>query len=102
MDNKGVAPLYFKWPIAVALADSRSNIGEESVQKLDSIDIRTWLPDRHTLKDHYSFSQKLIPGSYTLLVAILDEETNRPGIKLAIEGERSDGWTNVVALAVCG
>ena len=72
------------------------------MQKLDSIDIRTWLPDRHTLKDHYSFSQKLIPGSYTLLVAILDEETNRPGIKLAIEGERSDGWTNVVALAVCG
>ena len=99
-NNKGVAPFYFDWPLAVALADNKGNLVEGSVQKLDSVDIREWLPGRHSVNVDFSFDKKMKPGRYTLLVAILDEETNRPGIKLGIEGERADGWTKIKPLTI--
>ncbi|MCR2823479.1 DUF4832 domain-containing protein [Lederbergia panacisoli] len=99
-NNKGVAPFYFKWPLAFAFADNKGNIVEESIQTIDSIDIREWLPGRHQVDVHFPITNKLKPGRYTLVVAILDKETNLPGIKLAIEAEREDGWTELEALTV--
>ncbi|MBS4198200.1 DUF4832 domain-containing protein [Bacillus sp. FJAT-49732] len=99
-NNKGVAPFYFKWPLAFALADNKGNLIEESIQTIDSTDIREWLPGRFQEDVNFPITNKLKPGRYTLLVAILDDETKLPGIKLAIEGERKDGWTELEALTV--
>jgi Domain of unknown function (DUF4832)/Beta-galactosidase len=99
-NNKGVAPFYFDWPLAVALQDNKGNIVTESIQRLDSIDIREWLPGRHEVNVDYSLSKNLKPGRYQLVIAILDPATGKPGIKLGIEGERPDGWTQLDAVTV--
>lgn len=99
-NNKGVAPFYFDWPFAVALEDSQGNIVKNSIQKIESVDIRNWLPGRKSLNVDYSLSEKLKPGRYTVLIAILDPQNNQPGIKLAVEGERPDGWTRLDSITL--
>jgi hypothetical protein len=99
-NNKGVAPFYFKWPLAVALEDNQGNIVKDSIQRLESVDIRTWLPGRHHLNVNYSRTEKLKPGRYKLLIAIVDPTNGHPGIKLGIEGERPDGWTRLDSLTL--
>jgi hypothetical protein len=37
----------------------------------------------------------LKPGEYKLRLALLDPRTERPAIRLAIEGREEDGWYGV-------
>ncbi len=86
--NEGVAPFYFNWPIAVGLADENSVVTYNTVTE----DIREWLPGSYEVKAEHVIPENISEGEYTLVVAIIDPATNKPGIKLAIEGLREDGW----------
>lgn len=87
--NKGVAPFYFSWPLCLALVDESGQIGN-TYRTLE--DIRHWLPGEISITTELPIDPALKPGTYSLVVGILDPETNRPGIDLAIAGRRDDGW----------
>ncbi|MBB6735282.1 DUF4832 domain-containing protein [Cohnella zeiphila] len=99
-NNKGVAPFYEEWPLALALIDSRGKLVKGSVQSVDGADLPDWLPGRQELKASYKLPAGLAAGNYRLAVAILDPATGKPGMHLAVEGERSDGWTTLDRLQI--
>ncbi|HOS68709.1 MAG TPA: DUF4832 domain-containing protein [Bacillota bacterium] len=86
--NKGVAPFYFSWPVELSLSDSDSNIVFSSIL---SEDIRSWLPGKKTVDASLYIPPDLKEGNYTLCAAILDPDTGKPSIDLAIAGKRPDG-----------
>ncbi|MEF2247369.1 DUF4832 domain-containing protein [Paenibacillus sp. IITD108] len=97
--NKGIAPMYYKWPLTFALADHDGNIVPESITAQDN-DIRLWLPGKFTVTSSLHIPKHLVKGNYTVLVSIIDPDTGEPGISLAIEGKRSDGWYELDSIAV--
>lgn len=92
-NNKGVAPFYFKWPLELSLSNSSNNI---VVKANTNEDIRTWLPGVKTTTQALSIPQNLAAGTYTLCAAIIDPETNAPGIDFAMTGRRSDGRYSII------
>ncbi|MFB9280196.1 DUF4832 domain-containing protein [Cohnella cellulosilytica] len=91
-NNKGVAPFYMDWPVAVALADAGGQLVPSTISVSPATDIRGWLPGGSDTTLPLRIPANLAPGTYTLLIAILDPDTDEPGIRLAIEGKRPDGW----------
>lgn len=87
-NNIGVAPFYYDWPLELSLADSKGKIVAKTTT---TADIRTWLPGTITTTQSIKIPKSLKAGKYTLCVAIIDPSTGEPGIKLGIEGLRSDG-----------
>lgn len=94
--NEGVAPFYFNWPLAVGLANENGIVTYNTV----SADIRDWLPGSHTIDAALTIPENIDTGEYTLVAAIIDPATNQPGIKLAIEGLREDGWYGLDTITV--
>ncbi|UKS25794.1 DUF4832 domain-containing protein [Paenibacillus sp. HWE-109] len=88
MENKGVAPFYYNWPLEFSLADKDGKIVyKENAQ----VDIRRWLPGTQKSTASLNIPGTLPVGKYTLCVSILDPEKGSPGIDLAIQGKRADG-----------
>jgi len=73
----------------LALTDSRGN---NVAYSLTGEDIREWIPWPREVIESLKVPSTLSPGSYEVLVAIIDPAKESPGIKLAIEGKREDGW----------
>lgn len=88
-ENKGVAPFYFPWPLSLSLLDEQGQM--TAIHRTDA-DLRHWLPGDTTITTELPLPANLKAGEYTLLVAILDPATNKPGVDLAITGRREDGW----------
>ena len=72
--NKG-APVLFPWNLDLALADEQGSIVARTTT---NVDIRKWLPG--TAVGSHLWTAAADPGSYTLLVAIIDPETVEPGV----------------------
>jgi hypothetical protein len=87
-NNKGVAPFYYQWPLELSLADSKGKIVTKTTT---AADITKWLPGVTTATQSIKIPKDLKAGNYTLCVAIIDPSTGKPGIKLGIEGIRTDG-----------
>ncbi|WP_166242818.1 DUF4832 domain-containing protein [Paenibacillus turpanensis] len=85
--NRGVAPFYFAWPLELSLVDSTGRIAAAGLGKTD---VRKWLPGENTAKETLQIPHDLVPGVYTVHVAILDPETGKPGIRFATAGGRKD------------
>jgi len=86
-ENKGVAPCYRPFRLALCLGHDEGNI-----LLVTDADLRSWLPG-----DNLCDSAVLVPGDtaegqYDLRIGILDERFDEPKVKLAIEGRRPDGW----------
>ena len=87
-NNKGVAPFYYKWHLELSLADSQGKIVAKTTT---SADITKWLPGVTVTTQSIKIPKNLKQGKYTLCVSIIDPSTGKPGVKLGIEGIRSDG-----------
>jgi hypothetical protein len=98
-NNKGIAPFYYDWPLEFVLADSLGNLVANTRTKANA-DIRNWLPGRHNEISAMNIPLYLPKGEYTLLAAIVDPDTREPGIHLAIEGKRLDGWYNLNKISI--
>ncbi|MCW5979304.1 MAG: DUF4832 domain-containing protein [Bryobacteraceae bacterium] len=86
-ENKGVAPCYKKFPLALRLRGS-----ERTETLVTDADITTWLPG-DALYDSEVFVPFDTPaGTYELEIGLLDPETMKPKVKLAIAGMKEDGW----------
>ena len=95
--NKGIAPFYFDWEMELSLADPKGNIIASSrqlgvVPKL--------LPGNTKHVQTLTIPSVLAPGNYNLCIAIINPETEKPGIALAIKGRRNDGRYNLGMLKV--
>jgi hypothetical protein len=86
-ENKGVAPCYRNYPLAVRLKGaSRTEVF------VTGADIRKWLPG-DALYDGSAYVPADMPaGEYEIAVALLDPQTRQPKVKLAIAGRDADGW----------
>lgn len=86
-DNKGVAPCYKKFPLALRLKnDRRAEI------LLAQADITTWLPGDSVFDGTVAIPANLPTGDYDLELALLDPVSKIPKVNLAIEGRAADGW----------
>jgi hypothetical protein len=93
--NAGVAPVYREYELAVEL---QSDAGS-AVIKLP-VDVRKWLPGDAIFDGTLYVPAGLKPGSYRVRVALLDPRTERPAIRLAIEGRQPDGWYDLSAVSI--
>ncbi len=96
-ENKGVAPCYKPFPVALRLKGrARTEIF------VTDADIRTWLPG-DIVYDSSTFIPADMPASdYDLAIAIIDPQTRQPKVKLAIAGAGADGWHTLGKVAVTG
>jgi hypothetical protein len=83
--NSGVAPIYEKYTLAVALDDH--------IMKTTA-DIKKWLPGDAVVEEPLTIPQ-LPPKTYRVRVALLDPKTGKPAIRLGTEGRAADGWYDV-------
>ncbi len=87
VDNKGVAPFYFQWPLVCYL------VAEDSVviqQTLD-VDIRDWLPGTNWSETTLQLPPQLSPLTYDIKFAIIDPLTEQAGIRFANTGRDEQG-----------
>ncbi len=85
-DNKGVAPCYRKFPLALRLRGPRSET------LLTDADLTTWLPGDNLFDSSVVVPSDLPAGAYELELGVLDPVSRQPKVKLAIEGRAEDGW----------
>lgn len=86
-ENSGVAPFYFDWPLEISISDEKGDI----VHKEEgTVDIREWLPGRHSIKESITIPRNLKKETYEVNVAILDPDIEEPAIHLEMKGKRDD------------
>jgi hypothetical protein len=88
VNNRGVAPFYYNWPLELSLADGQGTI--VAAVRTD-IDIRKWLPGEHEASYALPIPDHLREGTYTVNAAILDPQSGKPGVEFANDGKRADG-----------
>lgn len=86
-ENKGVAPCYRYFPLAIQLTH-----GEQSTVLLTEADIRHWLPGDNLFDGQITLPPEMPTGHYDLAIGLVDPESKQPKIQLAIAGKTSDGW----------
>ncbi len=89
-ENKGVAPCYKKYPLAIQLKNKQN-----TQILITEADIRNWLPGDNLFDDAVFLPMDMQAGEYNLQIGIIDPLTNMAKIKLAIEGKTPDGWYNL-------
>ncbi len=99
-ENKGVAPCYVNYPLAIRLINNQHN-----VTLLTKANICSWLPGDNLFNDSVLIPSDLPIGDYDLEIGIVDkttlaDKTQKPVIKLAIEGITADGWYSMGRIKV--
>ncbi|MBW7998275.1 MAG: DUF4832 domain-containing protein [Candidatus Glassbacteria bacterium] len=96
-ENVGVAPCYYRYPLAVRLRNPDSGAAWE--MRTDT-DVRTWLPGEITIDPVLTVPSDVPPGEYELSLALLDPYYGTPRISLAVDGKAADGWYNWSTITV--
>jgi hypothetical protein len=94
-ENKGVAPCYRDFPLALRLKGAA-----RTAVLLTDADIRGWLPGDNLFDSAVFLPLDMPEGDYDLDLAIVDRDTRLPRIRLAIEGRGEDGWYNMGKITV--
>ncbi len=96
-ENKGVAPCYKPFPVALRLKGAK-----RTEAFMTDADIRSWLPG-DVIYDSSIFIPADMPvGEYDFSIALLDPQTRTPKVKLAIDGMATDGWYALGKITVAG
>ena len=94
-ENKGVAPCYHEFPVALRLSGEQGSVVIET-----DADIRKWLPGDAIYDGRVHLPNDLKPGAYELSIGIVDPATRLPKVKLAIAGVNAEGWYPLGKIAV--
>ncbi len=94
-ENQGVAPCYRPFRLALRL-----NNGQSNAILVTGADLRSWLPGDNLYDSAVAVPKDLSEGEYDLMIAVLDERTDEPKVKLAIEGCRPDDWYHLSKVKV--
>ncbi len=92
--NSGVSPVYGDYKLAIQFIAANGN----AVIRTPA-DVKKWLPGDSIFENTIYVPDTLAPGEYRFRVALLDSRTERPAIRLAIEGGQ-DGWYDMGAIRV--
>ncbi|MGH9437985.1 MAG: DUF4832 domain-containing protein, partial [Terriglobia bacterium] len=93
--NAGVAPIYRDYILAVELY---SPAGSSVIQT--TAQVEKWLPGDAVFDGTLYVPANLKHGAYRFRVALLNQRTRLPAIRLAIEGRQPDGWYDLGPIAV--
>jgi hypothetical protein len=63
-------------------------------------DIRKWLPGEIVFNSSVPMPADVTPGQYELQIGVIDPETGKPNVKLAIAGIDPEGWYNLGSITV--
>jgi len=86
-ENVGVAPPYRDYMLAFRLSNDKiSHI------IVDDTSIKGWLPGKIEINKSIKLPNNIKAGGYDLSIGIVDRNTEKPVIRLAIEGRADDGW----------
>ena len=96
--NKGVAPLYNTYHLAIQLV-SKTNGGNKFIIGLDA-DLKKWFPGKTDVSSSLTIPEQLEVGLYEVQLAIMAPATKKPAIKLAIAGKTPDGWYNMGTITI--
>lgn len=99
-ENKGVAPIYRKYPLALRLRGSTG-----STVLLTDADIREWMPGDNLYDGAVFVPWQMAEGDYELELALIEpprvsETAPQPVVDLAIEGRTGDGWYSLGRILV--
>lgn len=99
-ENKGVAPIYRQYPLAIRLHN-----GDASRILLTGVDIREWMPGDNLYNDAVYLPHDLPPGEYQLELALVEPiyelgKEPKPAVKLAIDSITGDGWYSLGKIIV--
>jgi hypothetical protein len=86
-ENKGVAPIYKSYKLALRLKNS-----ERIEVLLTDANILNWLPGDIVYDDKVFLPYDIPEGNYELELAIVSPDTFEPEVKLAISGINNEGW----------
>jgi Domain of unknown function (DUF4832) len=89
--NKGVAPPYGDFILAIGIGDA--------VIKT-SVDLRKWLPGDQVFDGSVFIPETVKPGEHKFRVAVLDRRTEKAAVKLAIQGLQTDGWYDLGTIQI--
>ncbi|RYY69865.1 MAG: DUF4832 domain-containing protein, partial [Chitinophagaceae bacterium] len=96
--NKGVAPVYKPFQLAIRLV-SRSGAGQQFVIPTDA-DLKKLVPGTAKLQSSPILSGDIQPGEYDMELGIVAPGTKTPAIRLAIAGKTADGWYKMGAISI--
>ena len=86
-ENKGVAPCYEPFPLAIRLVNKKDNH-----LFLTRAHIPKWLPGDNVYDDAIFIPADMKPGEYEVQIALVDQRTQLPAVLLAIAGKNKEGW----------
>jgi len=89
-DNKGVAPIYKKFLLAIRLTNEK-----RSEVLITDADITTWLPGDNLYDDSIFVPHHMPAGTYQLQIGIVDPQSHEPRVNLAIDGRDKEGWYSI-------
>lgn len=94
VNNSGVAPCYFNYPLIIRLANDTQTYDIKLKE-----DISKWLPDEdHLICEKLKLPKNINAGKYNLSVGI--QAFNRTMLELAIEGKTDSGFYHMGFLTV--
>ncbi|MEJ2637763.1 MAG: DUF4832 domain-containing protein, partial [Calditrichia bacterium] len=88
VENKGVAPFYYEWPLVGYLVGADSSV---AVQQDLGVDVRKWLPGESTVEANIPLPDNMTSGSYDIKLSINDPQTGEPGVWFANTHRDSQG-----------
>jgi len=94
-DNRGVAPIYKKYLLAIRLTNEK-----RSEVMITDADITTWLPGDNLYDDAVFIPFDMPAGIYQLQIGIVDRQSHVPKVNLAIEGRNPEGWYQLGKLEI--
>jgi len=87
VENKGVAPFYFQWPLVVYLINVD---GVVQLEQATNVDIRTWLPGMYNVTTNIFIPDSIPSNTYNVKIAIPDPDFDVIGVRFANSG--MDEW----------
>ena len=94
-ENKGVAPIYREYKLALRLR----NTSNKQILVTDA-NLLTWLPGDIVYDDKVYLPHDIPEGNYQLEIAIVSPYTLEPAVKLAISGINEEGWYPMGSITV--
>ena len=89
-ENKGVAPCYKKFLLAIRL--KKQNTKEVMITDAD---ITEWMPGDNLYDNSIFIPPDMPAGEYQIQIAIVDQQSHKPKVMLAIDGRDAEGWYNL-------
>jgi hypothetical protein len=94
-ENKGVAPIYWEYTLAVRLK------GEKGSWVLPTdANITGWLPGDIVYDDVVFIPSDIPSGTYDIQIGIVDCRSLIPKVNLAIEGRDTEGWYSLGQIGI--